>query len=311
MKIDRLIAILVMLLRYERVQAKQLAEKFDVSVRTILRDAEALNLAGIPIVTFQGAGGGIGLAEGYRLDKSVLTGDEMAAVIAALRGFDAATDGSSHEVLMEKLKNTLPAPQLSMLDVKLRQLVIDLSPWYNDALSKEKLTIIRRAIEQTRVLSLSYNDSEGKKTERCVEPYSLMLKGSSWYLLAWCALREDFRYFKVSRIRSLKETGERFSPRELPPEQPVPEPLENLIPLELKFSPRMENAVADWFGADTHVCDDGSILVRASYPEGNWLYGFLLSFGAELEVINPPHIRSILAEISQKIVQKYSKEYDR
>ncbi len=312
MKIDRLVAILVLLLRRERVQAKDLAEKFGVSVRTILRDVDAINLAGIPIVTYQGAGGGIGVAEGYRFDKSVLTGDEMAAVITALRGVDAAMTGNSHEVLMEKLKNALPAPQLAMLDTRLRQFVIDLSPWHDDTQEKEKLAVIRQAIETTRLLEFTYLDSNGRKTQRKTEPYSLILKGNIWYLLAWCTLRSSFRYFRLSRIRDLMDTEERYQPRDVPPE-PVPRDSEwakpgNLVPLELKFSPQMQSIVADWFGGDMAPCDDGWFMVRTAYPEENWLYGFLLSFGAELEVVSPPHIRRILAEISQKIVQKYSTE---
>jgi predicted DNA-binding transcriptional regulator YafY len=308
LKIDRLVAILVLLLRKEKVQAKELAERFDVSVRTILRDVEALNLAGIPVVTYQGSGGGIGLAEGYRLDKSVLTGDEMAAVITALKGFDAAIDGSSHEILMEKLQNALPPSQLALLDTRLRQFVIDLSPWHDDTLEKERLAVIRQAIHAACMLDLSYLDTNGKRSDRKVEPYSLILKGNIWYLFAWCTLRGGFRYFRISRIRSLKETGERYQPRELP-QHPAPDESEwtkKLIPLELKFSPQMESIVADWFGGDMQTCADGWILVKTAYPEENWLYGFLLSFGAELEVVNPPHIRCILAEIAHKIVQKYS-----
>ena len=314
MKIDRLVAILVMLMRKERVQAKELAERFDVSVRTILRDVEAINLAGIPIVTYQGAGGGIGVAEGYRLDKSVLTGNEMAAVITALKGFDAAMTGSSHEVLMEKLKNTLPAPHLAMLDTRLKQFVIDLSPWHDDTLEKQKLAVIRQAIEAARLLEFTYLDSNGAKTERKTEPYSLILKGNIWYLLAWCTLRSSFRYFRLSRIRNLKDTGERYQPREVP-QEPIPKDSEwasprSLVPLELKFSPQMESIIADWFGGDIEPCDDGWLMVRTAYPEENWLYGFLLSFGTELEVVSPPHIRSILADISRKIYEKYVFEHD-
>lgn len=314
MKIDRLVAILVMLLRKERVQAKELAERFGVSVRTILRDVDAINLAGIPIVTYQGAGGGIGVAEGYRLDKSVLTGNEMAAVITALKGFDAALAGSSHEVLMEKLKNTLPAPQLAMLDTRLRQFVIDFSPWHDDTLEKERLAVIRQAIEAARMLAFTYLDSNGTKTDRKVEPYSLILKGNIWYVFAWCALRGSFRYFRLSRIRNLKDTGERYHPRDLP-QEPIPRESEwakprNLVPLELKFSPQMESIVADWFGGDMQPCDDGWIMVRTAYPEENWLYSFLLSFGNELEVVSPSHIRTTLADISQKIYQRYAPEHD-
>ena len=129
MKLDRLVSIIVLLLRKERVQARELAEIFEVSVRTILRDIEAINLAGIPIVTYQGANGGIGIAEGYRLDKSVLTENDMSTIISALRGIDGTIPDSRYGILMEKLRNALPSSQLEALDAKVQQLIIDLSPW--------------------------------------------------------------------------------------------------------------------------------------------------------------------------------------
>lgn len=312
MKIDRLVGILVVLLRYERVQAKELAERFDVSVRTILRDVDAINLAGIPIVTFQGANGGIGIAEGYRLDKSVLTGDDMAAIITTLKGIDGALTGKSHEILMEKLKNTLPASQLEILDTKLKQLIIDLSPWHEDAHTKKKLAVIRRAIEQTLELEFSYSDSEGRKTKRIVEPYSLILKAQKWYLLAWCRLRSSFRYFKVSRIGELTVGETVFKPREVPDDSISEEPewykSGKPVTLELVFIKELESIVAEWFGENLEKDENGNIMVRATLPENNWLYGYLLSFGAGIEVVNPPHIRSVLADIAKEIYQKYTSE---
>jgi predicted DNA-binding transcriptional regulator YafY len=310
MKLDRLVGILVVLLRKERVQAKELAERFGVSVRTILRDVDAINLAGIPIVTYQGAGGGIGIAEGYRLDKSVLTGDDMAAIITALRGIDGVMTGKSHDILMEKLKNTLPAPQLDTLNTKLKQLIIDLSPWYEDTRTKEKLAIIRKAIEDTRRIEFVYADSEGKKTSRRAEPYSLVLKAQKWYLYAWCLLRNDFRYFKVSRIKELAVLDETYTPREAPPEN-IPDEREwyrngKPVTLDLLFIEELENLVAEWFGDDIEKSEDGRLMVRATLPENYWLYGYLLSFGTGVEVVSPPHIRSILAEISKGIYEKYT-----
>ncbi|HEX2945859.1 MAG TPA: YafY family protein [Clostridia bacterium] len=314
MKIDRLVAILVILLRKERVQAKELAEKFDVSVRTILRDVDAINLAGIPIVTYQGTNGGIGIAEGYRLDKSVLTGDEMAAVITTLKGIDGAITGKSHEVLMEKLKNALPSNQLELLNTKLNQFVIDLSPWRENADAKEKLALIRKAIEINREIEFVYMDSEGNTTERRVEPYTLLLKSQKWYLYAWCSIREDFRYFRISRMKALALGEKTFNPREASPGF-VPEDREwekfgSLIPLELLFSRHMENIVVEWFGEGAEKCDDGRIRVRTELPENNWLYGFLLSFGNELEVVSPPQIRITLSEIAKKIYEKYALQHD-
>lgn len=128
MKIDRLVSILVILLRRKRIQAKELAQMFEVSVRTILRDVEALNLAGISIVTYQGANGGIGIAEGYRLDKSILTEDDMADIIATLKGAAKTLPDRRHEILMEKFKSILSSSQLEAVNSKANQLVIDHSP---------------------------------------------------------------------------------------------------------------------------------------------------------------------------------------
>lgn len=310
LKIDRLVSILVVLLRKEKVQAKELAEKFDVSVRTILRDVEALNLAGIPIVTCQGASGGIGIAEGYRLDKSVLNGDDMAAIITTLKGIDGALTGKRHEILMEKLKNTLPLRQLEILDTKLKQFIIDLSPWYEDTNTKKKLAIVRKAIEETLELEFSYADSEGKKTQRSVEPYSLILKAQKWYLFAWCHLRKDFRNFKVSRISRLSIGETVFKPREVPEDNisEKPEWYKSGIPvtLQLVFIKELESIVTEWFGENVEKDENGNIMVTTTLPESNWLYGYLLSFGAGIEVVSPPHIRNILADISKEIYKKYS-----
>ncbi|HBK68371.1 MAG TPA: YafY family transcriptional regulator, partial [Firmicutes bacterium] len=130
MKLDRLLSILMLLLRKDRVQAKELAEKFEVSTRTILRDIDAINLAGIPIVTYQGVNGGIGIAEGYRLDRSILTSDEMVSIITSLKGMARLIPESQHEILLEKLKNILNLSQLEKLESKTRQLIIDPSPWF-------------------------------------------------------------------------------------------------------------------------------------------------------------------------------------
>lgn len=310
MKLDRLISILVILLRKERVKAKELADMFDVSVRTILRDVEAINLAGIPIVTYQGTNGGIGIVEGYRLDKSVLTGDDMAAIITMLNGVNRTIPDSRHSVLIDKIKNTLSASQLEKLDSKAKQLVIDLSPWGGDELLKAKVASIRNAIESFKEIEFVYTDSSGNRTCRRVEPYSLVLKGQKWYLYAWCLVRKDFRLFKLSRINEMTASDTIFTPREVLMEQ-LPwdsdwQKTEDMVELELVFEKELESIVDEWFGGSTVTREDGRIMVKIMLPENNWLYGFLLSFGTGVEVVSPLHIRNILAEIAQGIYKKYS-----
>ncbi|MDD2503721.1 MAG: YafY family protein [Clostridia bacterium] len=310
MKLDRLVSILVLLLRRERVQAKELAEMFEVSVRTILRDVEAINLAGIPIVTYQGANGGIGIAEGYRLDKSVLTEDDMSTIISTLSGIAGTMPDSRHEVLMEKLRNIIPSSQQEALNTKVKQFVIDFTPWGANALVKESVATIRKAIENHKEIEFIYMDSSGTRTSRSVEPYSLLLKAQKWYLYAWCHARQDFRLFKLSRMSGLKVTDRCYRPRELSMEQlAFDEPwnsTENMVSLELVFEKEMENVVLEWFGEETEKQEDGKIMAKMLVPENNWLYGFILSFGAGVEVVSPPHIRKIIAQIAMGIYKKYS-----
>ena len=310
MKLDRLVSILVILLRKERVQAKELAERFGVSVRTILRDVDAINLAGIPIVTYQGVNGGIGIAEGYRLDKSVLTENEMAAIITTLKGMAESIPGCNNDILMEKFRNTLSMKQLDRVNIKANQLIIDLAPWGGNENVRGKLGEIRRAIEDRKKIEFEYLDSSGNRTIRIVEPYSLVLKGQNWYMYAWCHVRGDFRFFKLSRIKKMNITEILFIPREVSVEE---HPWENewqkpdsFITLELMFEDELRNIAEEWFGESIYFNPDGRIMAKLKLPENNWLYGFLLSFGAGIEVVNPPHIRQILCKIAKEIVERYS-----
>ncbi|NTV91270.1 MAG: YafY family transcriptional regulator [Clostridiales bacterium] len=312
MKLDRLVSIIVLLQRKEKVQAKELAEKFGVSVRTILRDIEAINLAGIPIISWQGSNGGIGIAEGYRIDKSVLTSDEMADMISTLKGFSGSMPDSRHEVLLEKFRNVLPASQLELLNARSNQLVIDLSPWSGNDRLKETLKTLRKAIEDRKILEFGYLDMSGARTNRTAEPCSLVLKGQNWYLYAWCVLRHDFRLFKAARMRDIVTLAESFEPRSVSLEK-----LEmdsdwmgrgKKIDLELLFDKEVANLVEAWFGEGSRQLEDGRTIVAYSAEENYQLYGFLLSFGPSLEVVSPPHIRKILAESAFEIFNKYSKD---
>ncbi len=310
MKLDRMMSILVVLLRKERVRAKDLAEMFNVSERTILRDVDAISLAGIPIVTYQGANGGIGIAEGYRLDRSILTPDDMASIIAMLRGVAGTMPDTRHEILMQKLLNTQTAAQQDVLDSKSKQLVIDLSPWGGYGPVRDRLTVIRGAIENHRVIGFGYVDPEGARTHRRVEPCSVVLKGQKWYLYGFCRLRQDFRFFKLTRMRELEILDEKFSPRDASlkklPEDNEWKGMDKTIQLELVFEKEMEGIIDEWFGDEMVKDPSGRIMVKVLLPENNWMYGFLLSFGTGVEVVSPPHIRTVLADIAEKIYKKYS-----
>ena len=200
MKIDRLIGILSILLQQDRVTAPYLAETFEVSRRTIQRDLEALCKAGIPIATTQGAGGGISVMEGYRIDRTLLTSSDMQAILAGLRSLDSVSGTNRYAQLMEKMS----AGTSSVLAGD-NHILIDLASWYKASLA-EKIELIHSAIEQGKTIRFHYYAPRGE-SDRTVEPYYLVFQWASWYVWGWCRGKEDFRLFKLNRMTELAAGG--------------------------------------------------------------------------------------------------------
>ena len=197
MKIDRLIGILSILLQQDKVTAPFLAEKFEVSRRTINRDIEDLCKAGIPLVTSQGVNGGISIMEGYKIDSTLLTSADMQAILAGLRSLDSVSGTNRYAQLMEKLSvgasDLLPGGQ---------HILIDLSSWSKTALSP-KIELIHGAIEYGRCVSFQYYAPKGESS-RLLEPYYLIFRWASWYVWGYCRERKDYRLFKLNRMTELR-----------------------------------------------------------------------------------------------------------
>ncbi|MCG7408895.1 YafY family transcriptional regulator [Paenibacillus sp. ACRRX] len=310
MKIDRLLSIVIVLLNRRSVQAKDLAELFEVSVRTIYRDIDSLNMAGIPIVTQQGSNGGIRIAEGYRLDRSLLSNDELASIVTALQSLASAHQTDSTHLLVEKIHSIIPPAQAETFQFKTSQYRIDLTPWGNQHKFEEKLALLKQSIETLTQVTFTYCDAAGTVTERTVEPHTLVMKGQKWYLYAYCTQRQAFRFFKLYRIKELNTARQSFKRRPVDLEaQPWDEEwhkADNLIRLELAFTPQARYMAEERFGVDElYTADDGSLRVELHYPEDEWLYGFLLSFGTNVTVIKPIHVRERIRAMAQHIQQLY------
>ncbi|MDD2503014.1 MAG: WYL domain-containing protein, partial [Clostridia bacterium] len=207
MKLDRLLGILTILLKNDRVTAPQLAEKFEVTRRTIGRDIDTLCQAGIPIVTHQGGGGGISIADGYKLDKSILTADELSSIIAALKGIGSVSEKSQVERTLDKLftnKDTV---------VSLREpIVIDLASHYKGSLTP-KIKLIKQAVLGQRLIEFDYYYEKGQ-THRRIEPYFVIFEWTAWYVFGFCLERRDWRMFKLARLWDLQLCEEAYTQRE-------------------------------------------------------------------------------------------------
>ena len=301
MKIDRLIGILSLLLQRETVTAPELAETFEVSRRTILRDVEDLCKAGIPIVTRQGSGGGISIMSPYKIDRTLLTTVEMRDILAGLRSLDSVNGTNQYGQLMEKLS----AGSSDFLTGD-QSLLIDLSSWYKDALAP-KIQEIRRAIDARRELEFYYYSPNGESLRRA-EPYYLIFRWSSWYLYGWCRTRADFRLFKLNRMDRLRTTERTFSRRPAPlPDLSTERIFPGGIRVRALFSPACKWRLVEEFGpACFSVQPDGRLLFQADYTDSRNLLSWLLTFGGDAVLLEPRPLREELRKIGEQIQRNYT-----
>ena len=302
MKIDRLIGILSVLLQKDRTTAPELAEKFEVSRRTISRDLETLCRAGIPIVTVQGQNGGISIMEGYRLDRTLLTAADLQAILAGLGSLDSVSRTGQVAQLMEKL-----SPGSSVLMPGGANILIDLSAWYKESLAP-KIELVRRAMDSRLLLSFRYLSPKGE-TCRTIEPYCLVFRWSSWYIWGYCLGREDFRLFKLNRMDGLA-AGSGFAPR------PVPQPdLENErifpgnVPMKALFEPDCRWRLAEEYGRDSfQETENGKLLFQASFNNEEEILSWMMSFREKAVLLEPKALRKELAASLLRAAQQYEEE---
>lgn len=301
MQINRLFEIVYLLLEKNNISAKELAEHFEVSARTIYRDIDALSEAGIPVYASRGTGGGIRLMDDFVLNKSLLSSGEQNEILASLQGLNAI-QAPDVEPVLTKLGALFGKKRTNWIDV-------DFSHWGGGVQERDKFILLKAAILHGNVITFEYYGSNGEKTSRVVEPLKLMFKGQGWYLCGYCREREDWRIFKITRIKNLKQLNQTFD-REIPQSvfsetrQQLYKP--NMIPLKLKINPSMAYRVYDEFDAGSIVKNpDGSFIVTMVVPEGDWVYGFVLSFGMAAEVLEPEAVRNTVIRRLKETLKNY------
>ena len=190
MKVDRLVSIIMILLDKKRIGAKELANMFEVSPRTIYRDIDAINMAGIPVRSTSGVGGGFEIMQEYKMDNKVFSTSDLSVL---LMGLSSLSDVVQLVHALAKVKSFIPANRAKEIELRINQICIDLSPWIGNSNMQPYLEIIKSALQENKLLTFEYIAHHGNKTTRTVEPYQLVLKSSHWYLQGYCYKRNDFR----------------------------------------------------------------------------------------------------------------------
>ncbi|UHA75443.1 helix-turn-helix transcriptional regulator [Paenibacillus sp. 481] len=317
MKLERMMAITMLLLNRRRVQAQELANRMEVSLRTIYRDLESLSLAGIPIVSYTGAEGGYEIMDNFRLDRQMLSFDELIALSTALRGLQStkALNHSNMDRLLDKVGALVSQAEQGRLSER-EQVIVDFTPWKKSEAEQNKYETLRMAVNDTKLIQFGYTDGKGSETKRCIEPMGLVLKGYAWYLHGYCLHREDYRIFRLSRIRELQVLPDSYKRREitlseLNQRMAAPrtqnQPTQQHVDLVLQFSGEAKVAVFDLFSEkEIEQLPTGALLVRTTFPDKKWLIGFLLQFQTDVLVVEPNHVAAKVREAALEIAAMYA-----
>lgn len=295
MQESRLFKILYHLLDKGQATAPELAERFEVSVRTIYRDIDALSGAGIPVYTEAGRNGGIHLLNDFVLDKTILSEAEKQEILAALQSIHITRNMDGSRTL-QKLSALFQLHSENWLEV-------DFSRWGNPGYDNETFELLKSAVIRRRNVKLRYAGSCEEIRERTVQPYKLVYKAKAWYLQAFCTEKQDWRVFKLNRILELEVLEEGFS--QLNPPGPI-ETFEGEYPkVTLRFPKEMSYRVYDEFDkTQIQRQENGDLIVSANMPEDPWLIGFLLSFGTRVDILSPARLKEAVAEQAKLIYEK-------
>jgi len=301
MKIERLIGIITILQQNKKVTAPFLAEKFEVSRRTINRDIEDICRAGIPIATTQGSGGGISLMEGFSLDTTVFTRQELAAVLTGLKALDSVSGGIGGERIAEKFCSaTAGAPEDGMF--------IDLASFYKEDLA-DKIGRIRAAVRERRCISFCYYYRKGE-AHKFIEPYLVVFKWSDWYVYGYCRERQDFRMYKLRRLWELAVTEERYEARELPEEGVrYGSHMTDDYMITAVYDASVKYRLVEEYGPlSFSVREDGKLYARWGFTDPEEAVSWFLSFGDKVQVTDPPEMVERMRGVLGRMAGLYDRE---
>lgn len=295
MKEGRLFKIVYHILEKGRVTAPELAEKFEVSVRTIYRDVDVISSAGIPIYITTGRNGGIQILDNYVLEKALFSDKEKQDILAALHSL-SVVDNTYERELLTKLSALFNVHSENWFEV-------DFSRWGSKTQNNNKFELLKKATINHKIVSIVYVSSYGKKTTRKIHPLKLLYKSKEWYVKSYCTEKDDFRLFKVNRIVECILSDEDFIPVDFPDVQDTEQITYNKIVLH--FPKEMSYRIYDEFSDNEVTIQKNGDLIASSYmPEDSWLIGYLLSFGSYVKVVEPAYLREILSNEAKKIYEK-------
>lgn len=299
MKIDRLMGIVVYLLNNGRTSSQKLADEFEVSSRTIMRDLESLDQAGIPIQSFYGVEGGYQIMEDFVLEKQVATNHEYDWIVAALKGLATAYTNKSLEQTLAKIK--------SIYNVEGNTVSVDFGVANEDDKINKQLMLLEDAIEKKCVVRFSYTNSHDEVKEIQVEPVQLQYKWYNWYLIGYYEKYQDYCMFKLVRMDNLQVTEKRYTKIHNLSDIKQKDSSDNIVHIKLYGKALIKSKCREYLnGRITKEFDNGDFEFCFSAPEHEtFWYGVILSFGNKAKIIEPQEVKERIIETCKEIQMQY------
>lgn len=294
MQESRLFKIIYYLMENGKSTAPELAEKLEVSIRTIYRDIDIISSVGVPIYVTTGRNGGIQIDDSFVLDRLILSDKEKEDIITALKSVSIVDDHNSDT--LSKLSAIFNTKNEDWLEV-------DFSRWGNKAQDNTMFQKLKEAIISRKMLCIVYANTRGEVIERVICPLKMVYKAKNWYIKSFCMNKSNFRIFKLTRIIQARDMEKNFDPMEFPQEKKETKVnYENVI---LRFPQRMAYRIYDEFEVDEiHQDDNGDFIICAPMPIDEWLIGYLLSFGSKVCIIEPKYLKKIVYNEAKKICKR-------
>lgn len=302
-QIDQLFEFVYVLIDKKRATAKEMAKRFGVSTRTIYRWMEALSVSGVPVYALKGRGGGIAIEESYTLDKRLFSEEERLAIVSSVKALGSLGGnfaGTAAAKAAEKISG------LSKSDAD--WLEVDFAPWSPEGSEVRTLfATLRDSILKKRQVVFDYCSSQGKVERRTAQPWKLVFRGQAWYLYAWCEQKKDERFFKLSRMRNVRQTSRAVTA--VPKEKSAPYPASpnpQMIKVKATVAAQKISFLLDAFVCqEMKVRKDKSASVVFTAPDEPWLCDFLLSFGPDLKVLSPESIKKKILSLAKETAKVY------
>lgn len=305
MKTDRLYALTLYLLNHGKTPASELAKHFEVSVRTIQRDIDALCQAGIPICAFTGTNGGYEILSDFKMNNQLASEDEYAYIATAINGLKTVANNPVADGISEKITAISNNCNTGM--------ILDFSVLREG--DEKLLQMLQSAVKNKQVVKFFYTNNSGETREHCVEPIAVIYKWYAWYMLAFNPAKQDYRTYKLVRMEDVYTTEDKFSKEHMSAEDILNACSNSYQGKGITTKVRMRcrgnaiHRIKEYLnGQIIEMFEDGTAIMELHIVENEqWWIGVVLSQGKEVEIIEPEHIKNRIIECAKDVLFLYEK----